>query len=293
MLFDLSHPDGGRSLDRIESVLNRDHKQATYKLALFRALAEIAISNYSLATWHTDGMVSLPIAALAERWVGYYWPIVASQTHIPQNYGQPIAFRKKLSELIQCYDQAGGLSGFAMDCRNERLPEEAKRLYGKLLSSVKQTIKVGPVQYAGGGGTETQVFSYDTATRSVVMDRSKRKEITVAGPYLYRSVANACTDLLRRRSTGVVVREDVGVEELLDHGDNPSHGIEAADEFQRAEKLLGQLPQAQAEVVRLRLIEGLRLNEIADVVGCSVNTVSSRLRYAFQKLRNLVAAIRE
>jgi RNA polymerase sigma-70 factor (ECF subfamily) len=124
-------------------------------------------------------------------------------------------------------------------------------------------------------------------------DRSKRKAITAVGPYLYRSVANACTDLMRRRSSGVVFREDVGVEELLDHGDNPSHGVESADEFQRAEKLLGHLPQAQAEVVRLRLLEGLRLNEIADVVGCSVNTVSSRLRYGFHKLRNLVADIRE
>ena len=124
-------------------------------------------------------------------------------------------------------------------------------------------------------------------------DRSKRKEITAVGPYLYRSVANACTDLLRRRSSGAVFREEIGVEELLDHGDNPSHGVEAADEFQRAEKFLGQLPQAQAEVVRLRLLEGLRLNEIADVVGCSVNTVSSRLRYGFQKLRNVVADIRE
>jgi RNA polymerase sigma factor (sigma-70 family) len=69
--------------------------------------------------------------------------------------------------------------------------------------------------------------------------------------------------------------------------------LEAADELQRAERLLGHLPQAQAEAVRLRLLEGLRLNEIADVVGCSVNTVCSRLRYGFRKLRDLVADIRE
>ena len=122
-------------------------------------------------------------------------------------------------------------------------------------------------------------------------DRSRRKNITPVGPYLYRSVANACTDLLRRRSSSAVSR--VGVEELPTEGDNPSQLVEAADEFRRAEKLLGQLPQAQAEVVRLRVFEGLRLNEIAGVVGCSVNTVCSRLRYGFRKLRNLVADIRE
>lgn len=124
-------------------------------------------------------------------------------------------------------------------------------------------------------------------------DRSKRKKVAAVGPYLYRSVANACTDLLRRRNSGAVFREEVRVEELLAQGGNPSHLLEAADEFRRAEKLLAQLPPAQAEAVRLRVFEGLRLNEIADVVGCSVNTVCSRLRYGFRKLRDLVADIQE
>jgi RNA polymerase sigma factor (sigma-70 family) len=119
-------------------------------------------------------------------------------------------------------------------------------------------------------------------------DRSKRKEITMVGPYLYRSVANACTDLLRKRNSGIVIRDEVGVDETLDQDASPSNAVETADAIRRTERLLGQLPQAQAEVVRLRAMEGLRLNEIADVVGCSPNTVSSRLRYGFRKLRSHV-----
>jgi len=124
-------------------------------------------------------------------------------------------------------------------------------------------------------------------------DRRKRKGITAVGPYLYRSVANACTDLLRKRSSAAKFCEEVRVEELPARGDDPSDAVEAAEELRRADELLGHLPQAQAEVVRLRVFEGLRLNEIADVVGCSVNTVCSRLRYAFRKLRELVADIQE
>ena len=124
-------------------------------------------------------------------------------------------------------------------------------------------------------------------------DRSKRRKITAVGPYLYRSVANACTDFVRKRSSAAKLREEVGVEELPARGDNPSHVVEAADELRRTEEVLRHLPQAQAEVVRLRVFEGLRLNEIADVVGCSVNTVCSRLRYGFRKLRDLVADTRE
>ena len=124
-------------------------------------------------------------------------------------------------------------------------------------------------------------------------DRSKRTEITAVGPYLYRSVANACTDFVRKQSSAAKLREQVGVEELPAQGDNPSHVVEAADELRRADELLRHLPQSQAEVIRLRVFEGLRLNEIAGIVDCSVNTVCSRLRYGFRKLRDLVADTRE
>lgn len=132
----------------------------------------------------------------------------------------------------------------------------------------------------------------EVLVRSFV-DRAKRKSITAVTPYLYRSVANACTDHLRRRSSGAVFREDIGVEGLLAQDDNPLHLLEAAEEHQRVDMLLGQLPQLQAEVIRLRMCEGLPLNEIAEDVGCSINTVCSRLRYGFRKLRTLVMDNRE
>lgn len=124
-------------------------------------------------------------------------------------------------------------------------------------------------------------------------DRSKREKISAVGPYLYRSAANACTDLLRRRNYSVVFREEVGMGELLDRGENPSEVAVAAEGLHRAEQLLRRLPESQAEVIRLRVFDELRLSEIAEVVGCSVNTVCSRLRYGFRKLRNLVAEKQE
>jgi hypothetical protein len=42
---------GSRSLDQIEAILNRDKKDATYKPALFRALAELATTSYHAAVW--------------------------------------------------------------------------------------------------------------------------------------------------------------------------------------------------------------------------------------------------
>jgi RNA polymerase sigma-70 factor (ECF subfamily) len=116
---------------------------------------------------------------------------------------------------------------------------------------------------------------------------SRRGELRV-GPYLYRSVANACTDLLRKRKRSAVAREEIGGQEPIGTCPEPTELALAAEELRRAESLLARLPEAQAEVVRLRVFDELRLGEIADVVGCSVNTVCSRLRYGFRKLRRLV-----
>jgi len=124
----------------------------------------------------------------------------------------------------------------------------------------------------------------DVFVRALV-DRSKRKEISAVGPYLYRSVANACTDLLRKRNRSAVFREEVDVSELLGKSEEPREAVEA---LRRAEALLGRLPKEQAEAIRLRVFDEMRLREIAEVVGCSTDTVCSRLRYGFQKLRSMV-----
>ena len=80
---------------------------------------------------------------------------------------------------------------------------------------------------------------------------------------------------------------------MLRSAGNPQDPAQAADEMQRAEQLLAHLPAEQAEVIRLRVFDGLRLNEIAELESCSVNTVCSRLRYGFRKLRDFVTERQE
>jgi len=118
-------------------------------------------------------------------------------------------------------------------------------------------------------------------------DRSKYADISAIGPYLYRSVANASTDLLRRRNYAGVFREEVDAEKLLAHTDNPDQVVQAAEGLRRAEAWLNRLPREQSEAIRLRVFDGLSLSEIAAVLDCPLNTVCSRLRYGFQKLRGL------
>jgi RNA polymerase sigma-70 factor (ECF subfamily) len=116
---------------------------------------------------------------------------------------------------------------------------------------------------------------------------------SAVGPYLYRSVANACIDFLRRRNRAAVHREEVGIEELLATRHGPGEAAQSAEELRNIERLLQRLPAEQAEAVRLRVLDELKLNEIADLTGCSINTVCSRLRYGLQKLRGLVSQEQE
>ena len=97
---------GSRSLEKIESILNRDKKVATYKPALFRALAELATTSYHSASWLPGGRVAVPIGLIADKWLEYFWPLFASERFIPQIRGEkrgcsnPVMFRSLMDHLI-------------------------------------------------------------------------------------------------------------------------------------------------------------------------------------------------
>ena len=98
-----------RSIDEIETIISRDRKDATYKLALLRALSDIAQTEHYQVRWHPAGKVSIPLGLVAEKWLLYYWPLVEADGQgdrviIPQKRGmeinKPIAFRKAMRKLI-------------------------------------------------------------------------------------------------------------------------------------------------------------------------------------------------
>jgi hypothetical protein len=76
---------GSHSLDKIEAILNRDRKDATYKPALFRALAELATTSYHSARWLPGGNVALPLDLISDKWLEYYWPLMESELFIVAN----------------------------------------------------------------------------------------------------------------------------------------------------------------------------------------------------------------
>ncbi len=193
-LFEARYPGSSRPLDQIEAILNRDRKTATYKLALFRALSEIATMEFDQARWLGDGMIGIPVASICEKWLYYYWPIVDSPVFIPQIRGEtplcamPIAFRASLLELIQRYRSLGGFTRFVLDYRSQRLSGEAASLVERLFVQIRNTIVKGPVAHAGGSLDFGRVFQYDSRKKEVRLSAAIWRELSLVGHWIQDAV---------------------------------------------------------------------------------------------------------
>ncbi len=69
--------------------------------------------------------------------------------------------------------------------------------------------------------------------------------------------------------------------------DGAAPDAERADELRVVAELLTELPAAQREVIRLRVYDGLRFREVAERVGCPLNTALARMHSGLKRLRAL------
>ena len=103
--------------------------------------------------------------------------------------------------------------------------------------------------------------------------------------WLYRVVANLCTDRLRRRRT-------VSVDEVTEPADPAASAETRMQQGARAEALqsaLMQLPERQRQAVVLRHIEGLANPEIAVILGIGVEAVESLTARGKKALKQALA----
>jgi RNA polymerase sigma-70 factor (ECF subfamily) len=91
--------------------------------------------------------------------------------------------------------------------------------------------------------------------------------------YCVTAVKNRCLDRLRRQSLRPV-REDW---DINSNEKDPHEKMVAKETFVQIRKCMDELPQNQQLVVQLREIEGLSYNEIAEVLGMSLDQVKVNL----------------
>ena len=90
--------------------------------------------------------------------------------------------------------------------------------------------------------------------------------------WLFRVVANLCTDRLRRRGRSVALD---AVAEPVDAAPGQAARLQDAARMRALSEALARLPARQAEAVALRHLEGLGNAEIAEIMDISVRSVES------------------
>jgi len=89
--------------------------------------------------------------------------------------------------------------------------------------------------------------------------------------------------LRRRRLPAVEIDAALGVAGVADE---PETELLRAYDRERIERALGELSPEHRAVVELTFVEAFSQAEIAEIAGCPVGTVKTRLFYAKERLRN-------
>ena len=104
-------------------------------------------------------------------------------------------------------------------------------------------------------------------------------------PWLYRVTVNLSYTWVTRRDKWRVPLENL-VDQLIGPAKyNPEPMAERNDDLRRMQRAIEALAFSQRVVIVLYYLNDLSLREIADILGCPVGTVKSRLHYGRENLR--------
>ena len=121
--------------------------------------------------------------------------------------------------------------------------------------------------------------------------------------WLYRIAHNVTYDFLRRRRPGQTAgtfEEEwqsahlaSEAAEVADTTEPPEAALVRADLRAALDKALAQLSPDHRQTILLKEVQDLKYHEIAEIMGCSIGTVMSRLFYARRRLAALLSDLGE
>jgi RNA polymerase sigma-70 factor (ECF subfamily) len=126
------------------------------------------------------------------------------------------------------------------------------------------------------------------AFMAVLRERERRAEVRSFRAWLFQVAHNLCLNRVRSRKRAGRALEAANQVEAM--GSAPAEADRALEAHQRAallERAVSRLPQALAELYRLRAA-GMSYEEVADILAVPVGTVKSRMHEMVRRLREEV-----
>jgi RNA polymerase sigma-70 factor (ECF subfamily) len=105
--------------------------------------------------------------------------------------------------------------------------------------------------------------------------------------WVFSIAHNASVDYLRKNAK-IKMSEEFREESYPRQSDNPLSNLTAEETKRLVNEAVDKLPPKQKQVFLLRAEGDMSFKEIAELMGESINTVLSHMRYAVIKLRNSV-----
>ncbi len=105
--------------------------------------------------------------------------------------------------------------------------------------------------------------------------------------WLFRIATNKANDTWRSRGREKVAKE--GLKLVTDEeGPDAGHRLEGSEQEQKLRWAIEQLPENQRQVLMLRYYSEMKFVEIAQMLGCPLNTALGRMHKAMLKLKQLM-----
>jgi len=111
--------------------------------------------------------------------------------------------------------------------------------------------------------------------------------------WLYKIARNRTIDFIRKKKLNTVSIEGKGNEDSLkpqyeDSGLRPDEVYEKKRRANLVEKAVAKLPEEYREVIIMYHVDGLKYEEIADILGVPIGTVKNRIFRARKMLKDML-----
>jgi len=109
--------------------------------------------------------------------------------------------------------------------------------------------------------------------------------------WFYQIARNVRVDYLRRSMRETAVDDEFG--DTFTTDEHIHQDLEDLDQARVLRQALAAMPERKRELVVLSRFQGMKYREIAEMMGCDVNTIKVRIHRSVQELRQTFLALTE